>query len=293
MVFKMKLSLLFAVVLTGIGCLSMAENAPNVASASRQTQTEMDRSEQTAGDFYKNLPPGFEMPTDDAGRLLLREYGAVFLARGGATPPQKVVFKDEPDVAAYQSRLQRSSMVISGTKVELQTVAMNALSSALEEAAKAGLSIGPRGADSARRGYDQTVSLWASRVNPGLVHWVGKGRVTQAEANRIKTLSPYRQVSEILKLEKQGIYFAKDLSKSIIYSVAPPGTSQHLAMLAFDVKEFENAQVRKILARNGWFQTVLSDLPHFTYLGVNESELRGLGLKEAPNSGRKFWVPDL
>jgi len=75
--------------------------------------------------------------------------------------------------------------------------------------------------------------------------------------------------------------------------VAPPGTSQHLSMLALDVKEFENAKVREILAAHGWFQTVASDLPHFTYIGAKESELPGLGLKKTTSGGRTFWVPDI
>ena len=64
-------------------------------------------------------------------------------------------------------------------------------------------------------------------------------------------------------------------------------------MLALDVKEFENARVRSTLAKHGWYQTVTSDLPHFTYLGVEESELSRLGLKQVTNSGRVFWVPDI
>ena len=98
---------------------------------------------------------------------------------------------------------------------------------------------------------------------------------------------------EILRLEGKGLYFNMDFTKSILYSVAAPGTSQHLSMLAFDVKEFENAEVRSILARHGWFQTITSDLPHFTFLGVSESELPSLGLKKTTNSGRTFWIPQL
>ena len=64
-------------------------------------------------------------------------------------------------------------------------------------------------------------------------------------------------------------------------------------MLALDVKEFNNAKVREILAAHGWFQTVASDLPHFTYIGAKESELPGLGLKKTTSGGRTFWVPDI
>jgi hypothetical protein len=89
------------------------------------------------------------------------------------------------------------------------------------------------------------------------------------------------------------MYFAKDLSKSIIYSVAPPGTSQHLSMLALDITEHDDAAVREIMARNGWHQTVVSDLPHFTYLGVPESELPALGLKKVNDGGRSYWLPSI
>lgn len=276
------------VILACVGCWSVGSKAePNT-----NQNADMNEANKIKG-FLENLPKGFEQPTDDAGRLLLREYGAVFLARNGAIPPKKVVFRDEADVTGYQSTLQRSVESIGGTNVELQTAAMSGLQKARAEAQKAGLSISPRGADSARRGYNQTVSLWASRVNPGFTFWVGKGRVSQSEANRIKSLSPYQQVPEILSLESQGIFFAKSLDKSIIYSVAPPGTSQHLSMLALDVKEFENAKVRSILAKHGWFRTVVSDLPHFTYLGVDESQLSGLGLKRVENANRTFWIPEI
>ncbi len=96
-----------------------------------------------------------------------------------------------------------------------------------------------------------------------------------------------------MKLETKGIFFAKDLSKSIIYSVAPPGTSQHLSLLAFDVLEHEDPEVREILSNAGWFQTVTSDLPHFTYLGVRKNELEKLGLRKVNNIDRSFWIPDI
>jgi len=276
---------------------SVRESEPSASATPKKSPTPANNSNMSenkaAKSFVDNLPSDFAQPDDDAGKLLLREYGSLFVARGGAVPPKKVVFKDEADVNAFQAGVERSTATIGGLKVELQTPAMTALKAAIAQAAAENLSISPRGADSSRRTYSHTVTLWASRVNPGLVYWSGKGRVAKEEAIYIRSLTPYEQVPVILKLEQQGIYFAKDLSKSIIYSVAPPGTSQHLSMLALDVKEFENARVRAILAKNGWFQTVASDLPHFTYLGVTEAELPGLGLKQVTNSGRTFWVPNL
>jgi len=264
-------------------------NKSNLQTNENKPMEEKNKS----GGFSANMPAGFVEPTDDVGKKLLREYGAFFVARGGATPPTKIVFKDDAEVSAFQSKLQKSSESIGGFTLELQAAAMDDLRKAIVEGKSQSLSISPRDKDSAKRTYNETVGLWASRVEPALKHWVSNGKITQADADRIKGLSPYEQVPEILKLEEKGIYFSKDLSKSIIYSVAPPGTSQHLSMLALDVKEFENPQVRALLAKYKWYQTVVSDLPHFTYLGVEESGLSGLGLKKVTDGGRTFWVPDI
>jgi len=64
-------------------------------------------------------------------------------------------------------------------------------------------------------------------------------------------------------------------------------------MLAFDASEFQDARVRETFARHGWFQTVLTDLPHFTYLGLEESELPTHGLRRVEEFGQTFWVPDI
>jgi hypothetical protein len=243
-------------------------------------------------DFNDNLPPGFKIPTDDIGKKMLREYGAVYVARGGAIVPGTVIFKDKAEVSSWQAKIPVTKKTVAGIKIELQTPAMNALSEALEEAKQNNLRITPRGTDAARRSYGETETLWASRVNPGLEHWVGKRKLSRKEAARIRSLSPFEQVPEIFRLEAKGIFFSTNFSKSIIYSVAPPGASQHLSMLALDVSEYGDPKVRSILARHGWFQTVVSDLPHFTYLGVTEKKLPELGLKKVSDGGRSFWVPD-
>lgn len=289
--------------LVAIGCWSPTERPsedtptprPSVSSTPANTNQMSDNTntKTTRTGFTANLPDGFKAPTDDAGRLLLKEYGSVFVARGGVVPPKTVVFKDQAEVTAFQSSLKTSSESIGGFNLELQTAAMDGLRKAIADAKAAGLSISPRDKDSAKRSYDETIELWASRVDPALKHWVSNGKMTQAQADKLKSLSPYEQVPEVLKLEQQGIFFAKDLSKSIIYSVAPPGTSQHLSMLAMDVKEHEDSKVRDILAKNGWYQTVISDLPHFTFLGVPDSELSKLGLKKVSDNGRTFWIPEI
>jgi hypothetical protein len=243
--------------------------------------------------FLRNLPSGFIRPTDAVENLLFREYGSMYVARGGAVVPRFIVFRDETDVSNFQNSVDRQAERIGGMSMVLQAPVMRALINAVNEAATQGLTISPRDTDSAARSYSEAVGLWASRVDPGLDHWSANGKISKADAERIRALSPYAQVAKILGLEQKGVYFSKDLSKSIIYSVAPPGTSQHLSMLAFDVTEYDNPKVRSIMEKNGWFQTVVSDLPHFTYLGVSESELPNLGLKQRVKDGRTYWVPDI
>ncbi|CAN5483793.1 hypothetical protein BH10ACI3_BH10ACI3_29480 [soil metagenome] len=280
-------SIAAALMFTVLSC-SGGGSLPNNNSSMTNTANDV-----VAGKFRANLPDGFLWPTDDVGKVLLPEYGSVFIARGGAVAPKAVVFKNDSEVTAFQSSVAGTKETVGGVPIELQSPAMKALQEAAVEASRDGLTITPRGADAAKRSYGDTVSLWKSRVDPGLTHWVTQGKITDRDAERIRSLSPYEQVPEIFKLESLGIFFAKDLSKSIIYSVAPPGTSQHLSMLALDVAEFDNPQVRAVLARHGWFQTVVSDLPHFTFLGTDESGLTALGLKKVESGGRVFWVPDL
>ena len=243
--------------------------------------------------FFENLPDHFVLGDDAAQHRLLREYGAVFVARGGVTAPDRVIFKDEIEVNEFQSQLKISRSRIGEFSLELQASAMVGLLVAAAEARESGLSITPRGADAARRNYNDTIELWNSRVEPALIHWQENGRITREQAETLRSLPPHEQVPEVFALEEEGIYFAKDLSKSIIYSVAPPGASQHLSLLAFDVAEFDHPEVRAVLAKHFWYQTVTSDLPHFTFLGVEEGRLRGLGLKTVESCDRSFWIPDI
>lgn len=243
--------------------------------------------------FFTNLPHDVVIKGGAVEELLLSEYGAVFLARGGAIPPPQIIFENDEQVSEFQASVPQMTANIGGYELTLQAAAMETLLSAINEAREAGLDITSRGADSAARNYQGTVSLWTSRVEPALDHWTELGRISNSEAENIRSLMPFDQVPEIFALEAQGIYFAKDLSKSIIYSVAPPGTSQHLAMLAFDVAEFNDRTVREILARHRWYQTVVSDLPHFTYLGIEETDLPEYGLKKVVDGERVFWVPDI
>ena len=197
--------------------------------------------------YISHLPEEIANSDDPVERRLVDEYGAIYVTR--LVPPDRIIFADETDVTRFQDSVEIKSAEIGGLMMELQTEAMNALIGAATDAANAGLSISPRGEDSARRNYQMTVELWASRVEPALDHWVTEGRLTSESASRIRSLPRRDQVRSVLELEEDGIFFAKDLSKSILYSVAPPGASQHLSMLAFDVAEFRDPRVRRVACR--------------------------------------------
>lgn len=223
-------------------------------------------------------------------RILL-EYGAIFVTQSFVPP--YVIFPDENSVSKWQGSVKSEQKKMNGVNVTLQSSAMKALLAAQTEAKEKALSITPNGSTASIRSYAETAKLWRSRVEPGLNFHVGKKHITQAEADAIRKLSPSAQIPKILELESKSYFFSKSLDKSILYSVAAVGTSQHISMLALDIEEHTNTSVRALLGRHGWFQTVVSDAPHFTYIGVTEDKLPSLGLKQVSSGGRTFWIPDI
>lgn len=231
---------------------------------------------------------------DPVARRIVADYGAIFVATESIMPPPVCMFQSDVEVLAFQNAAKFGVATIGGTTINLQPKAMLELLEARNEAHEAGLDITPRGgSEAARRSYSATLRLWNSRFNPALAHWQQRGRISREQAARLRALPIYEQVREVLNLEKSGIYFSTGFDKSILYSVAAPGTSQHISMLALDVAQFANPRVRKILAKHGWFQTVKSDMPHFTYLGLDEAQLSGHGLKSVVVGSQIFWIPNL
>ncbi len=249
------------------------------------------------GEQKKNGNFDFQLvcPTDTnfAAQRVFEEYGAIFAAENGVVFPNACIFESEIDVQYYQKSTDSKTLNVGGVLTTLQTPAMNDLLEARNEAAEIGLAITPRGSIGSKRSYDQTLSLWNSRFYPALNYWTRRGKISIEEAGEVRNLPISRQVERVLRWEEQGFYFSKDFRKSILYSVAVPGASQHIFLLALDVQQYGNPKVREILARHGWFQTVKSDAPHFTYLGVSETELPALGLRAEWVGRQKFWVPNL
>ena len=244
---------------------------------------------------------------DSVANRVFREYGAMFVGKDEVFAGFRLtnqnnkikffvncVFKDEREVSNYQTTIRTKSANIGGTNIELREDAMNALLAAIEEGKARGLRISPRGGSiAAKRSYQDTARLWDSRFYPALNYWVGKGRISRADAEAAKSVGITEQVRRVLAWEDKKLWFSKDLSKSILYSVAAPGASQHIFMVALDVEQFGVKAVRDLLAKHGWYQTVKSDLPHFTYLGVGKDKLESLGLTRAVSGGQEFWIPNM
>ncbi|HKS40271.1 MAG TPA: hypothetical protein VJX74_06620 [Blastocatellia bacterium] len=227
---------------------------------------------------------------------LFSEYGAIFVTT--ATPPPVIVFADSSQVEAFQSTLSIQYARIGDYEISLQAEAMDALVRAAAEMNDREGRIAARAADSGGRSYDDTVGLWLRNVTRGLERWTSEGRLSPERAQQARELTPARQIALILEMEDQEqIFFGTFFDRSILYSVAAPGASQHLSLLAFDVEAYQNEEVEKTLNRHGWFRTVPNDLPHFTYLGHAEESLPEMGLirteREYNQRRYGFWIPDL
>ena len=282
----------------------MREKSEKAEPTDHNNITRDEADDFTASPFYVALRRALGRrgvrPEDvcDAGdaveRRLLAEYGAMFVTTEAVRVPPRCMFRSEEECVRFQSEVELAEAVMGESRVELQPVALDALLAAREEARAAGFEITPRGGEEAsRRSYADTLRLWASRVTPALAHWVALDTLAPDEAERLRALSSKEQIAAVLAEEERGNFFSKDLSRTILSSVAAPGASQHLSMLAFDAAEFREARVREIMERHGWFQTVRYDLPHFTFLGVREKELPALGLKRVDDCGQTFWIPNI
>lgn len=244
--------------------------------------------------YEEVCPPGNEL----AARVL-REYGAMFVADSSVSVPPVCVFENEAQVADFQRDAGIRSEIFTTPEgeeieIELQPAASDALVRARRRAEESGLTLTPRGgSEAARRTYADTLRLWHSRFFPALEHWTTRERLTREQVVSLCAMPTSEQIAAVLRLELDGVFFSKDFSKSVLYSVAAPGTSQHLSMLAFDVAEFQDERVRQILYEHGWFQTVRSDLPHFTFLGMDERELPARGLHCIEEHEQRFWIPDV
>ncbi len=287
-IFKLKFIVVLLVLFTGINQISAQKKAFETPNFIEFIEAKLEKT-------YKiKLSQICPIETNLAAKRVFADYGAIFVSNNGGKLPAKCIFEDDAQVSVFQTAANPQTENIGGTQITLQKPAMEALLKARDEAAKKGLRITPRGgAIAGSRSFADTYRLWNSRFSPALNYWTKRGKISRAEAEAAKKLPVPEQVARVLEWEDRGFYFSTGFDKSILYSVAAPGASQHIFMLALDVQQFGDKRVRDILAANGWFQTVQSDLPHFTFIGVSEAELPKLGLKPVTSGGQKFWIPNL
>jgi len=216
----------------------------------------------------------------------------VFVGSDKIRIPDRCVFADEEDVKRYQAGVKFSSIEMGDATIVLQADAMEALLKAQVMARAKRLKITPLdGAVAGGRDYGETLRLWHSRFDPAIRFWLGNGMIKRSDALSVMKMDIFGVIEQVHDWESQGMLFGTGQRSSIFSSVAPPGTSQHLSGLAFDVVEHDDPRVRTILEKNGWFNTIKADTPHFTYLGLSRKELPSRGLQEIEYNGRTFWVP--
>ncbi|HTK36949.1 MAG TPA: hypothetical protein VL325_00525 [Pyrinomonadaceae bacterium] len=291
-------SLLFLVAVLAIAIFGVNSTAQQLASANVNAFLEARlASLKTAATPESGAASKFEqicpVATNTMAKRVFDEYGAVFVVKEPSKFPDRCVFNDTADVERFQRSLKTRSALIGGVAVELQEAAMDSLVEVQKDAEALGLHITPLdGAIAGKRSYNDTVRIWNTRFQRALDHWVQLGKISEDDAVAVRNMNIGQQVDRVIAWESAGLYFSTDFSRSIFSSTAPPGTSQHLAMLAIDIVEHNDPMVVSLLASRGWYRTVLNDATHFTFIGVPESELPNRGLKPVMRGGYKFWIPN-
>lgn len=227
-------------------------------------------------------------------RRVFAEYGALFAATEKVIIPPTCIFADEAAVSSFRSKLQIQQITIRGTNLLLQKDAADSLTQVLADAETQGITIAPLdGPIAGGRTYYETLRIWNSRFEPALDYWSRRGMITAEEVVASRSMKLNQQVEKVIEWESKGYWFGTNRNGSIFSSTAPPGTSQHISLIALDVAPPLTPTKRALLNARGWFQTVKGDPGHFTYLGVSESDLPKRGLRAVLIDGISYWIPDL
>jgi hypothetical protein len=284
------ISILLIVITASASSQPAAE--PFVEAVAKRIFAEEVREE--PGSSNKRFSRFCDIENSIVAERVFRMYGAMFVAGDAVALPNKCIFQSDADVRDFQVSLRTRTALIGSAEIKLQEPAMSSLLSAIDEASAKHISIVPLdGSIAGSRSYNETVRLWFSRYTPALNYWIKRGRITEEEAVRVNSLPLEKQVEKVIDWESQRLWFGTAKTASIFASVAPPGASQHLSMLAFDVLRIPNSKLVQIFNSYGWFQTVVGDPQHFTYLGLTVDQLSSRGLKPVRSGGTTFWVPDV
>jgi hypothetical protein len=234
-----------------------------------------------------------DIETSAFANRALREYGAVFVAGENIKLPDTCIFQNDEATRKFQSGLQAKSSVVGGVLITLQTAAMDSLLVVVQEATQLNIKVVPLdGSIAASRTYSDSVNIWESRFDPALRVWTARGKISADDANAVAGLPVDKRIEKVIEWESHGMLFGTGRRTSIFSSTAPPGASQHLLLLAFDVSRQPTALLIALFNSHGWFQTVKGDPQHFTYLGLLTPELPKRGLRQINYGGTTYWVPD-
>lgn len=247
-----------------------------------------------SGEFRRLFERWLPWPTSELELRLVREYGAPIAAADETVMrPTRLIFLGAEALDSFQASLPLDSTWVGRTYVVLQRVALRDFVAARQAAARLGLTLSPRGARAAStRRFEESYDYWTVRVRAGLERMVRERALTQGEVDSILRLPLRSHVSAVLDLESRGFLFGMGALKPILRSAAAPGGSQHQVGYAIDVEEHADSRLRRVLAAEGFWQTVAQDEPHFTYLGPSDSAtLIARGLSRVQVGGRVYWVP--
>jgi D-alanyl-D-alanine dipeptidase len=184
--------------------------------------------------------------------ILLRAYGAAFVNQQPEIKlPPKVILANEQETAYFQTTLVMGK-VDNTNDCYLQKSAADAFNKA-KSAARISLKSGYGNSDCTRT-FATNLRFWRKYADNNTLERVRQGKET-----------------------------------AILGVVAPPGASQHLWGLAIDLQVYSQVQ-RQALNKNGWFQTVENDVPHWTYVGLTEENLPLFGFKNKIVRGINYWL---
>lgn len=241
-------------------------------------------------------------PRSVVTRKVLEEYTSHLIARGIVLP--SVCMLNETQSTNFKSSLKSSdvaSVRLAGMRFEFQRKAAIDLQKVIDRLATLKISqlnfarehsdrrppitlaVGGRtqkiNRDWAIRDYQTVAENWEFDPAPGAIR-----TLIIEELNQGESMNP--------------LYKGRNGNKPRMRSVAIPGASQHMLLVAFDLNNAtcKNQAVVKLLSDHGWWRTIRDDNCHFTYLGWNtERQLKENGMKKVvcPRSDTNyaFWVP--
>lgn len=226
-------------------------------------------------------------PEDPVNRVVLEAYGAIYVADPAVkVPPSCIATRSE--LEAFYLSVNFETANLGGVNVTLQKPALDAFRQVRAEAVGLGLTVTPIGTRASLRDFDDTVEIWQRNLGNGISTANG---ISATQLRRLHSADARESIAAVLEIEGRGTLLGSGGGTSILHIAAPFGASQHISGLSIDIAEHESDQVRALMSKHGFIQTIRSDFTHFTYLG--QSGTASLGLVAVTVDGRVFFVPKI